>query len=78
MKRGLARADERFTALTEIFRLDLRRWLAHTDDPKRKIVFADPESGSVECAIAPRVYNLGIVYRLRRAGDDLRFACWCA
>ncbi|MCB9592010.1 MAG: hypothetical protein H6719_04695 [Sandaracinaceae bacterium] len=66
----LARADERFDALTEIFRLDLRRWLAHTDDPKRKIVFADPEAGRVQSAIAPRVYNLGIVYRLRRAGDD--------
>lgn len=66
----VARADERFDALTEIFRLDLRRWLAHTDDPKRKIVFADPQSGRVCSAIAPRVYNLGIVYRLRTVGDE--------
>src|SRR5690606_5041563 len=42
---GVAQADRRFDALTEIFRLDLRRWLAHPDDPKRKIVFADPDEG---------------------------------
>lgn len=63
-------ADPRFAALTEIFRLDLRRWLAHTDDPKREIVFADPIRGRVDRAEAPRVYNIGIVYRLRRDGDD--------
>lgn len=66
----LAKADQRFDALTEIFRLDLRRWLAHTDDPKRKIVFADPDTGKVRSAMAPRVYNLGIVYRLRKPGDE--------
>jgi hypothetical protein len=63
-------ADPRFAALTEIFRLDLRRWLAHTDDPKREIVFADPVRGRVDRAEAPRVYNIGVVYRLRRDGDD--------
>src|SRR5690606_13751664 len=52
----VAEADPRFDALTEIFRLDLRRWLAHTDDPKRKIVFADPYEGRVCSAFAPRVY----------------------
>lgn len=62
-------ADPRFTTLTEIFRLDLRRWLAHTDDPKREIVFADPERGEIGAALAPRVYNLGVVYRLRRADE---------
>ncbi len=66
----VAKADPRFGALTEIFRLDLRRWLAHTDDPKRKIVFADPEAECVLSAVAPRVYNVAIVYRLRRLGDD--------
>ena len=65
----VAEADARFGALTEIFRLDLRRWLAHTDDPKRKIVFADPFEGRVCSAIAPRVYNIGVVYRLRRKDD---------
>jgi hypothetical protein len=65
-----AAADPRFDALTEIFRLDLRRWLAHTDDPKRKIVFADPDEKRVCSAVAPRVYNIGVVYRLRAKDDD--------
>jgi hypothetical protein len=67
---SVAHADARFDALTEIFRLDLRRWLAHTDDPKRKIVFADPEQQKVCSATAPRVYNIGVVYRLRKKSDD--------
>jgi hypothetical protein len=67
--RGDRLADTRFTTLTEIFRLDLRRWLAHTDDPKREIVFADPTLGTIGAAIAPRVYNIGVVYRLRRAEE---------
>ncbi len=66
----VAAADRRFHALTEIFRLDMRRWLVHTDDPKRKITFADPDEGRVCSAVAPRVYNIGVVYRLRRQGDD--------
>lgn len=66
----VAEADPRFEALSEIFRLDLRRWLAHTDDPKRKIVFADPTEGAVFSAVAPRVYNIGVVFRLRALGDD--------
>ncbi len=66
----VAEADRRFHALTEIFRLDMRRWLAHTDDPKRKITFADPLEGRVCSAVAPRVYNIGVVYRLRRQGEE--------
>jgi hypothetical protein len=66
----VAEADPRFSALTEIFRLDLRRWLAHTDDPKREIVFADPIAGRVDRAEAPRVYNIGIIFRLRRAEEE--------
>lgn len=65
----LARADGRFQALTEIFRLNLKRWLDHTDDPKRKIVFADPDDRRIYTATAPRAYNIAIVYRLRRKGD---------
>jgi hypothetical protein len=57
-----------FPMLTEIFRLNLHRWLAHTDDPNRKIVFADPDDARVYSAKARRVYNVNIVYRLR-AGD---------
>ncbi|MCA9580642.1 MAG: hypothetical protein KC416_02535 [Myxococcales bacterium] len=63
------RVGPQFDALTEIFRLDIRRWLAHTDDPKREILFADPVSGGIRTAKAPRVYNIGVVYRLVRAGQ---------
>ncbi len=63
-------ADPRLSALTEIFRLNIGPWLAHTDDPKRDIVFADPVAGRVGSAQAPRVYNIAVVYRLRRVGDD--------
>lgn len=72
----VAEADARFTALTEIFRLDLRHWLSHTDDPKREILFADPVAGRVASAEAPRVYNIGIIYRLRRAGEHENDAPW--
>ncbi len=65
----VALADPRFSALTEIFRLDVSRWLAHTDDPKRDIVFADPVANQIGAAKAPRVYNLAVVFRLRRADD---------
>lgn len=57
-----------FPMMTEIFRLNLRRWLAHTDDPNRKIVFADPEDARVYSATARRVYNINVVYRLK-TGD---------
>jgi hypothetical protein len=63
------RIESRYDAITEIYRLDLRRWLAHTDDPRREFVFADPDEGVVATASAPRVYNIGIVYRLRRLND---------
>jgi hypothetical protein len=65
----VASVDDRVDAMREILRLDLRNWLAHTDDPKRRIVFADPETGDICAAMAPRVYNVGIVYRLRRKGE---------
>lgn len=70
----VALADPRFSALTEIFRLDLARWLAHTDDPKRDIVFADPDACQIGSAQAPRVYNIAVVYRVRRAQDEA--AAW--
>lgn len=66
---AIAKVDRRVDAMREILRLDLHQWLVHTDDPKRRIVFADPESGEVCSAVAPRVYNIGIVYRLRRKGE---------
>lgn len=59
-----------FPMMTEIFRLNLRRWLSHTDDPNRKIVFADPEDARVYSATARRVYNINVVYRLSTSGAD--------
>lgn len=68
--REIEGVDRRFDALTEIFRLDLRRWLAHTDDPKRRILFAAPDTGEVCSRMAPRVYNIGVVYRLKTGATD--------
>ena len=59
-----------FPMLTEIFRLNLRRWLSHTDDPNRKIVFADPEDALVYQVTTRRVYNINVVYRLRSADAE--------
>lgn len=59
-----------FPMMTEIFRLNLRRWLSHTDDPNRKIVFADPKDARVYSATARRVYNVNVVYRLSTSGVD--------
>lgn len=55
--------------MTEIFRLNIGSWLAHTDDPNRSITFADPDAGVVCSATARRVYNINIVYRLRKNDD---------
>jgi hypothetical protein len=57
-----------FAMITEIFRLNLHRWLLHTDDPTRKIVFADPGDARIYQATARRVYNINVVYRLRQGG----------
>ncbi len=62
-----------YAIMTEIFRLNLRRWLAHADDPNRKIVFADPEDAQVYSVVARRVYNINVIYRLRAGRAD---AAW--
>ncbi|MFO0547813.1 MAG: hypothetical protein U0271_05470 [Polyangiaceae bacterium] len=51
--------------MTEIFRLNIGPWLAHTDDPNRTITFADPDENVVCSVSARRVYNINVVYRLR-------------
>ena len=61
----LQKADNRFHTVTEIFRLNVNGWLDHTDDPKRKIVFADPDDWNIYSAVASRVYNIAVVYRLK-------------
>lgn len=64
--------DPSFPMLTEIFRLNIGHWLAHTDDPKRRVLFADPDDASIYAAVARRVYNVSVVYRLRpcEGADD--------
>ncbi|HEU4407615.1 MAG TPA: hypothetical protein VFS43_20285 [Polyangiaceae bacterium] len=59
-----------FPALTEIFRLNLRQWLEHTDDPNRKFLFADPRDARIYSATARRVYNINVVYRLTRGAEE--------
>ncbi len=61
---------ETFPMLTEIFRLNVDHWLTHTDDPKRRVLFADPGDESIYTAIARRVYNVSVVYRLRGNNDE--------
>jgi hypothetical protein len=39
--------------MTEIFRLNIGPWLAHTDDPNRTITFADPDE-AVVCSVSAR------------------------
>ncbi|MFO0619031.1 MAG: hypothetical protein U0414_40960 [Polyangiaceae bacterium] len=56
--------------LTEIFRLNIGPWLHHTDDANRSINFADPSNATVYSAIARRVYNINVVYRLKRDGTE--------
>lgn len=65
----LAELGPDFDGLAEIFRLDLHRWLAHTDDPKQTVVVADRETESIRSYKAPRVYNIAVVYRLRYADE---------
>ncbi len=65
----LAALGPDFDGLAEIFRLDLHRWLAHTDDPKQTVVVADRETQSIRSYKAPRVYNIAVVYRLRYADE---------
>jgi hypothetical protein len=67
---ALQQKDERFDGLVEIFRLDVGRWLVNTDDPKNRLVFADPDTRTVRSVNAPRVYNIGIVFRLKSDGGD--------
>ncbi len=61
-----------FSMLTEIFRLNLRRWLAHADDPNRKAVFADPDDALIYSMTTRRVYNVNVVYRLRAGGGGAK------
>ncbi|NUP07344.1 MAG: hypothetical protein HOW73_14935 [Polyangiaceae bacterium] len=56
--------------MTEIFRLNIGSWLAHTDDPNRTITFADPDEGAICSVTARRVYNINVVYRLASRTEE--------
>jgi hypothetical protein len=63
--------------MTEIFRLNIGEWLAHTDDPNRTISFADPDEAVVCSVTARRVYNINVVYRLCKvSGKDTADLGW--
>ena len=60
--------DPRFDSLTEILRVDVARWLTHTDDPSRTVMLADPESGELVKSSLPRAYDVTILHRLGPIG----------
>lgn len=60
--------DPRFDAITEILRVDVARWLTHTDDPSRSVMLADPESGELVKSSLPRAYDVTILHRLAPTG----------
>jgi hypothetical protein len=67
-REALDQSERGVDGLLEIFRLDLRRWLAHTDDAKNSIILAGPD-GTVQKLRAPRVYNIAVVYRSLHPSD---------
>jgi hypothetical protein len=50
-------------------RVDVSRWLTHTDDAKRTVTFADPEAGELFQSKLPRAYDVIVVYRLADANE---------
>jgi hypothetical protein len=56
-----------FAELTDVMRVDVSRWLTHTDDAKRTVTFADPEAGELFQSKLPRAYDVIVVYRLSDA-----------
>jgi hypothetical protein len=63
-----------FPSLTDVMRVDISRWLAHTDDAKRTVTLADPEAGELFESKLPRAYDITVVYRL--AAKDATEAEW--
>ena len=62
--------DPRFDAITEILRVDVAGWLTHTDDPKRNVTLADPDSGELVKSSLPRAYDVTILHRLAPTGTE--------
>jgi hypothetical protein len=53
-----------FNELTDVMRVDVSRWLTHTDDAKKTVAFADPDAGELFRSKLPRAYDVTVVYRL--------------
>ena len=66
--------DPRFDSLTEILRVDVARWLTHTDDPSRTVTLADPESGELVKSSLPRAYDVTILHRLSPTGVETNWS----
>jgi hypothetical protein len=63
----------RRSALREIVRLHIGEWLENTDDPKQRVVMADPTLGELVTAKARRVYNVNILFRLQELDEAERW-----
>jgi len=61
---AMATSAPEFQSLTDVMRIDVSRWLAHTDDAKRTVTLADPEAGELFRSKLPRAYDVTVVYRL--------------
>ncbi len=61
---AMATSAPEFRSLTDVMRIDVSRWLAHTDDAKRTVTLADPEAGELFRSTLPRAYDVTVVYRL--------------
>ena len=64
------RDDEPYRGLVEVCRMDVSSWLAHTDDPQRRVRFADPVAGDVVVQKAPRVYHVLLCFRAWARGAE--------
>ncbi|GMQ84732.1 MAG: hypothetical protein BMS9Abin07_0296 [Acidimicrobiia bacterium] len=63
-----------FASLTDVMRVDVSRWLTHTDDATRTVTLADPDAGELFESKLPRAYDITVVYRL--AAKDALEAEW--
>ena len=61
---AIRRTAPEFGSLTDVMRVDISRWLAHTDDAKRVVTLADPEAGELFESKLPRAYDVTVIYRL--------------
>ncbi len=61
---AMATSAPEFQSLTDVMRIDVSRWLVHTDDAKRTVTLADPEAGELFRSKLPRAYDVTVAYRL--------------